>query len=71
MFSHHHVTASIADNSQRKHGDIDSDSEWIVSTDVSVVSRCGGDYNHTSRDEFRFVHDTSVKRHDDLLGSGE
>jgi hypothetical protein len=71
MLSHHHDTTSNADDHQRKHGDADGDSERIESVDVSVVSRGSGDYDHACGDEFCFVHDASVKRHDDLLGAGE
>ncbi len=71
MLSHHHITTSNADNSEWKHGDIDRDSEWIESTDVSMVSRGCGHDDHACGNEFCFVHDASVKRHDDLLGAGE
>ena len=71
MLSHHHITTSNADNREWKHGDTDSHCEWIISTDVSVVSRGCGHDDHTSGDKFCFVHDASIKHHDDLLGSGE
>ena len=71
MFSYDHDTTSIADNSGWKHCDTDRYGKWIVSTDVSVVSRCGGDYDHASWDKFSFLHNTCSECYDDLLGAGE
>ncbi len=71
MLSDNHDTTSNADDRERKHGDTDGDSEWIVSTDVSMVSRSSGDYDHACGDEFSFVHNTCPECYDDLLGAGE